>query len=258
MVLKLIKYNKGISYISIVLIFSFSCISTKKEAYLNQSRNISYTEKDYSYILQSDDVVSVNISSITPSEYNFFEKTNELDVRIDPLLSGFLIDKKGFIHLPVIGSVNIQGLTIPEAQNKIKLLADNYLDEPTVFIRLVNFKFTLLGEVTKEGTYTVYESDINLLQAIGMGSGLTDYADRSKIRLVRSENNITSSHYVNLLSDNIIESDLYKLRPGDIIIVYPHKAKNFRRNQAANIALIFSGIATVATVIIAYDRIENN
>lgn len=233
-------------------------MSMKKEAYLRASGINNYQEKDYAYKLQTDDVVSVNISSITPSEYNFFSQSNEIDARIDPILSGFLIDKDGAIHLPVIGEVNVKGLTLLEAQDKVRILAAQYLDEPTVFMRLVNFKFTLLGEVKREGTFTVYESEINILQAIGMGSGLTEFANREAVRLIRSEDDVVNSYTINMLEDEVIESDFYKLRPGDIIIIDPLKTKNFRRNQSANIALVLSGIATIATVILAYDRIENN
>lgn len=239
----------------LLVVFS-GCISSKKETYLQNASAEKYVELPVEYVLQTDDIISVRISSLTPSEYNFFSSDSDPDYRIDPLLSGFLIDKSGNIQLPVLGAVNVKGLTLQEAQEKVKLLANEYLDEPTAYIRLVNFKFTLLGEVRREGTYSIYDSEINILEAIGMAGGLTNFADRANLKLVRTTDNVTTIHPINILSDQTIISDFYYLKPNDVIIVKPLKTKNFRQNQAGNIGLFFAGLTTIATLIIALDRLK--
>lgn len=245
-----------VRFILFSLLVLSGCISSKKENYLQNTSAEKYKEVTTEYILQTDDIISVKISSLTPSEYNFFSSETDPNFRIDPLLSGFLIDKRGDIQLPVLGAVNVKGLTLHEAQEKVRLLANEYLDEPTVYIRLVNFKFTLLGEVRKEGTYSIYDSEINILEAIGMAGGLTNFADRANIKLVRTKDNVTTIHQINILSDETIVSNFYYLKPNDVIIVKPLKTKNFRQNQAGNIGLFFAGLTTIATVLLALDRLK--
>ncbi len=248
------------------ILFICSCVPASKqillqgiseESKLAEKGNFSrmVEEIDFQYRLQPGDVVSIKISSLTPSEFNFFSSLeDQQNERLDPLLTGFLIDKEGYIVLPHVGNIVVKGLTVTEAQEKIKRLIDNLLDTPTVYVRLVSFDFSILGEVERQGKYSIYEDKINILEAIGLGGGLTDFADGENIKVVRTENGVTGISLVNVLEEDIVGSHYYYLKPNDIVIVPPLKSKNFQQNQSSNISLIFAGLATLASVILVFDR----
>ena len=255
--------NFCLSILAAILIFS-SCVPLEKQVYLQGNHydkktkefyNLtSLLETDREYRLQADDVLALEISSLTANEYNFFyNKQNNINER-DPILTGYLINEQGRVTLPVVGDVEVRGLTLTEAQDRIKTLLSEYLESPTVYVRLVNFRFTVLGEVNRQGSFLVSDPKMNVLEAVGMAEGLNQYANREVVQVVRSENGTSSINYVNLLDENLISSPYYYLQPNDIIVVSPLKTKNFRQNQSSNIALILSGLATAATIAIAYDR----
>jgi polysaccharide export outer membrane protein len=242
----------------------FGCVPVKKMKYLQTENNPNkvpkyqpvktYNNQNYTYHFKPDDIISIKISSATPSELNFFNIAEEKSIReanrTEPLLSGFKIAADGEIELPVIGSVQLAGLTLEEAEDKIKSLVIDYLEAPSVNIQLLNFDYTVVGEVNEEGKYNNYDTRITILEAIGEAGGFSDYADRKNVKIVRNINDTTTIAYVNLLEDDILESDYYYLRPNDVIAISPLPAKNWRVHMAANIGLIFSGLAAMSLLLL--------
>jgi len=255
-------YRTRLILLALCVLFLAGCIPNKKVIYLQDT---GYEERktigidtvvnsfgliDQEYRLQPDDIVSIKISSLTPTEYNFFAETEKEINEKNPLLSGFLIDQQGYIILPVIGSIQLQGLTTIEAQNTIQSLAADYLQDPTVNVRLLNFRFTILGEVNKPGNFNTYNSRLTIFDALGMANDLTDYADRSKVQLVRHKDGSAKVVYLNLLDDDILNSDYYYIQPNDLISVAPLRAKDYRQFQVVNIGLIISTITAVSLLLI--------
>lgn len=251
------------------MIAAISCTPAKNQTYIQDGKGflptipentnlMSYVEKRPQYQLQAGDIISIEITSLTPSQYDFFSASaNDIEFNQNPLLSGYLLDNEGYVILPHIGKVLVGGLTVVEAQEQITTVVSDYLDSPNVYIRLVSFHFTILGEVNRQGKYQIFEDRINVLEALGMGEGLTEYADFTSVRVLRTENGVSKVGELNLLQANLPTSPFYYLKPNDVVLVGQVKTKNFRRNQASNIGLFFSGIATIATVFIAFDRFRN-
>jgi polysaccharide export outer membrane protein len=245
----------GFFFLSVV----FSCVPKKKLVYL-QTPGIDDAESvatdsilseidiaTYQYTLQPGDIVSVKISSLTDPKFNFFaDAERELKEGIDPSVSGFMLDEEGFIELPVAGKIQLEGLTIEEAQDKVRILATNYLESPTVNLRLLSFHFTILGEVNIPGNYTTYSGRYTIMDAIGEAGDLTDVADRKRIKIVRYEQGKAKIYFMNLLAAESISSPLFYLKPNDLIYVTPLKVKNFRDFQSRNIALILSIVTSLS------------
>jgi polysaccharide export outer membrane protein len=246
----------------LVLAILASCVSNKKTTYLQSEYDLygpapldsitsEYEIIPYQYKLQHEDAVNVQIKSLTPREYDFFSlalPTNNINVggRQGGSLYGYLIDESGNIEFPVVGSVKLGGLTLFEAERKIQKLAADYLEEPVVRIRLVNYRFTVLGEVSKEETVNTYNNRISILEAIGLAGGLTELADRSNVKVIRQYENGVSAHYVNLLQEDLLlESPFYYMHQNDVIIVPPLKQRPFRIYFGENLALIISSLSLV-------------
>ncbi len=255
------------NFILFALLIGFlgACVPTNKRILLQSDegedrskQEKKITQVDFDYKLLPGDVVSINVSSLTASEYNVLSSLEtRQNEKLDPLLTGFLIGKDGNIVLPHIGDVQIKGLTVKEAQEKIKGLVAALLNNPTVYVRLVSFDFSILGEVKTQGKYSIYDGQINILEAIGKGGGLSDFADGENIKIVRTVNNVSTIAIVNVLKEDVIASPYYYIHPNDVIMVPPLKTKNFRQNQSSNLSLIFTGLATIASVVLVYVNVNN-
>lgn len=252
------KFIHALSLI-IVLIIS-SCIPNKKVLYV-QDPNYdidhqfptdsvikSFDQVAHEYLLKSGDIISIEVVSLSPDEYNTFNRPNLKDS--DPLLSGYIVDDNGNVKIPIIGDVKLAGLTISDAELLISKEISNYLVSPIVSVKLLSFKLTILGEVNRPGTYTTYNEKNTIFDLIGLAGDLTDFADRDQIRLLRSVNGQTRVVYLNLLNDNFLNSDFYYLLPNDILIVPALKVKNFRKYQVQNYGILLSTLTVISLLLI--------
>ncbi|MFA0964694.1 polysaccharide biosynthesis/export family protein [Roseivirga sp. BDSF3-8] len=245
----------------IIMSVAFACVPNKKLIYL-QSQGIDDADKvttdsvlkvvdlaKYKYKLQPGDIVSIKISSLTDPKFNFFaEAERELKEGIDPSLSGFMLDDRGFVELPVAGKVSLTGLTLEEAQDKVREVAQSYLESPTVNLRLLSFHFTILGEVNVPGNYTTYSGRYSIMDAIGQAGDLTDLADRKRIKVIRYDQGQAKVYFMDLLDAETMSSPLFYLQPNDLVYVSPLKVKNFTQFQSRNIALVLSIITSLSLI----------
>ena len=248
----------------ILILFSASCVPTRKEIILQGKEGpledpalntpvSTHPVKEYTYHLRPDDILSVKVSSTTPSEFDFFNVQSQRSISgfdpRDPLLTGLKVEEDGTIPLPVVGKVEVAGLTIEQAREKIEEIVEQYLDSPTVDLKLLTFQFTILGEVKSQGRFTTYNPKLNILEALGEAGGFTDYADRSQVKIVRREKGEVKIVYVNLLDEDILASPYFYLEPEDVVSVPPLEAKNWRMNNIANVGVVFSGISAIAILL---------
>jgi polysaccharide export outer membrane protein len=230
------------------LSFFCSCTSTEKLTYLQdeKSDNIKATEliktmrlQESQFKLQPADRLELNIFSLTDEKVNFIKKP-EVEV---------VLDNKGQIELPVIGFVTISGLTLREAEQKLRTVSSEYLKSPSISIKLLNFNFTVIGEVSQQGSFNSTETRLNVLEAIGKAGGLTENANRENIRIVRTENNSAKIYQFNILEDNSLQSPNYFLQPNDIVLVSPLKSNSRSQQRTATIGLVVSVISVVTSVL---------
>lgn len=260
------KLTHLVFYSAVVVIMASACAPAKKQTYLIQplSYEIPSTtglrqlpEKHGEYTLQPGDVIRIQVSSLTPTEFDFFGKAENLDARVDPILTGYLVDNTGSITLPFIGDFKVHGMTIVQAQKELTKLLGEYLDSPTAVLRLVSFDYTVIGEVNRQGKFGVLENKVNILEAIGSAGGMTQFADYENVKILRSKDGVSVISSVNLLQDNLPTSPFYYLQPNDVVIVDQSQNKNFRINSSRNIGLILSAVGTTVTLILAIDRLNN-
>jgi len=200
------------------------------------------------YKLQPSDRLGLNIFSLTDEKINFL-KDPEMEV---------VLDNKGQVELPVIGFVTVSGLTIREAEQKLKTVTSEYLKSPSVSIKLLNYNVTVIGEVMNQGTFLSTEPRINILEAIGKAGGLTENANRENIRIVRSENNTAKIYTVNLLEDNALLSPNFFLQPNDVLLINPVRSQTQNQQKTATIGLVISVIGVITTMFWVISDINGN
>lgn len=217
-----------------------------------------YPLQEFDYKIQSNDVLNIHFGSLTDDKFDFLNKMQKENVGTAGgggqgagfIINGFLVDLEGNIDFPVVGKVKVAGFTIFEVQVLLQALANQYLESPSVRVRLVNFRFTVLGEVAQEGTTIVYNNRVTLLEALGLAGGLGEFADRSKVKLIRSNKGNVEVAYINLLDENFINSPYYYVNQNDVLIVPALRQRQFRKYFGQNLALILSTI-TLAVLLVS-------
>ena len=173
---------------------------------------------------------SVKVTADNPelaSIYNLSQQQNNTGQVNALLMQGYLVSNEGTINLPVVGSLKLAGLTIDEAEKFIQknLVDQKLLNNPIVICRLVNAKFTVLGEVKAPGTYTFYENNLTLLQALGLAGDLTINGVRKNITIIRTEKGKQTYATIDLTKNDWFKTPYYFIKPNDVIVVDPNMAK---------------------------------
>lgn len=248
----------------IVVGICFSCVTNKKVQYLQFEDELkadsvvldsvvrSYSLKKGPYRIQPQDLLSIQVESLTDEQFDYFSSENNENGNItegNAAIMGELVDPMGEVDLPVIGKLKVEGLTVFEVQELVINKLGKSLVDPVVKVRLLNFRFTVLGEVRSEGTVISYNNQLSILEAIGLAGGLTDLAKRSEVKLLRTQGDRTDIQYINLLDEELLNSPYYYVHQNDVLIVPPLKQRPFKTNFASNLSLLLSATSTLLLVV---------
>lgn len=141
------------------------------------------------------------------------------------LFNGYFVDREGYISMPVLGRLKVEGLTLTQIEKLITEGTQPFLKDAVVNVRFLNFKVNVLGEVNKPGIIRISNQRISILEAIGNAGDFTPYANRSNVLLVREENGQRSFQRLNFQTGEIFNSPYFYLKQNDMIYVEPIKAK---------------------------------
>jgi polysaccharide biosynthesis/export protein len=212
----------------------------------------TYTSDTFQYKVQAYDMILVQIQSLTNKEFDFLSNS-QVQSGGGTSPTGEIVDENGEIQLPVIGMVKVAGLSTFEIENKIKEVASQYVDAPLVRVRLINYRVTFMGEVAREGTVTLSNSRVTLIEALAMAGGLGELADRKNIKLIRQNGSQTEVQYINILQEDFIGSPYYYVHQNDVLIVPPLRQRPLRKYILPNLSLVLS-LTSVAWIIINITR----
>lgn len=226
-----------------------SCASKKDIIYFS---DINLKEQNEILLLegkiQINDILSIIVTSNSPdlaSIYNSNLPTSSTN-------NGYLVTTEGTITLPILGKIKVKNLTLVEIENLLvqTLITGNHLSSPTVTVRLLNAKFTILGEIKNPGTYNFNEQNINILQALGYAGDLTINGKRQDVLIIREENNRRTYANIDLTSKNSFSSPYYYIKPNDVIYVNPNGPKVTSSGYLPNLNNLLAIISISITSII--------
>jgi polysaccharide export outer membrane protein len=244
------------TYLPFVLVATFimtltSCVTKKEMHYLNASPPSSSLIFKWSDLyIQPNDIISVKVTTEAPelaAAYNIVTAQQVMMQGNQMQLQGYLVSNDGSINIPVLGIQKLAGLTLEQAENQIQkaLVSQGFLKNPVVVCRLLNAKFTVLGEVRSPGTYIYYENNLTLLQALGLAGDLTINGVRKKVTIIRTENGVQTYGSVDLTKSDWFTSPYYFVKPNDVIIIDPNSARVKSAGVIGNAGSVISIISVL-------------
>ena len=247
-----------IGILLIVMLVS-SCTPHKKIVYLQREAGDadSFEFVKPEYRIKSGDILHIQVLTHDEKSYAMFnsDRTGQRTTaaggggigNVQMFLHGYNVDDSGEVKMPVVGSVKVEGKTIAETTKYIEKKVEEYLIGATVLVKLVNFSFSVLGEVGSPGKYYVYDNRVSILDAIAVAGDLTDFGNRN-ITIVRQTDKGATFGSVNLNQASALTSEYYYLQPNDIVYVEPYRIKRLGISQFP-FALVFSTISTTLLLI---------
>ncbi|REC63105.1 polysaccharide export protein [Chryseobacterium pennae] len=161
----------------------------------------------------------------------------------------YQVDTNGNIDFPILGKLNTSGKSLIDFKNEVRDRMTKYVIDPTVNVRLANFKVTVLGEVNRQGDYTISNGQGTVLTALGLAGDLTMYGKRDDLLVIRNEDGKVIHGKINLHDANLINSPFYYLKQGDAIIVSSNGTKELTSRQNPNTALYLTAASIAVTAI---------
>ncbi|MFO7658061.1 MAG: polysaccharide biosynthesis/export family protein [Bacteroidales bacterium] len=256
--------KKGIILFFVGIFLVTACTQQRQLVYLRdleETTDTSYFVKNQpDYRIQKQDILYIKIftfnkevsdlinQSSSTYQQNLFQNESSL------YINGYSVNDSGYVEIPVLGKIMVLNTTIDETIGAIRKKAYEYLKDATIIVKLISFKFTVMGEVNRPGVYRNFNNQLSVLEAIGMAGDINDFGNRRKILVLRPTKEGTLTFRLDLTKKNLLTSDGYFLLPNDIVYIEPIKSKIFKLN-APSISLVFS---TITTLILVLNYIDNS
>lgn len=256
--MKILSYN---TFILLLVIFLFtSCASKKDVVYLQDVDNNQVISESISYepIIKSDDLLSVIVAASQPDltiPFNLPQiQGNYQNNDTQAGIKTYLVDVEGNIDFPVIGKIKLAGLTRTQAKTALEERIKEYIINPSVNLRILNFKISVIGEVNKPNTYTLASERITIIEAISMAGDMTIYGKRNNVLVIREKDGKKSFNRVDLTNKEFISSPFYYLNQNDVVLVEPNKTKINSSVVGPNITVTLSALSLLTTIAIIIFR----
>lgn len=238
----------------VVSIMLTSCISTQDLIYLQQKDKTTPTSQITAvegkpYRLQVNDVIRLSIKTIDPKLATIFSTTADGSAASQSeaglYFDGFTVDDHGNIRIPVLGEMNVIGYTLEEIRVRIEkqLLAEYFNKEANLFVsvKLAGLRFTINGEIGGPGTKTIFQEQVNIMEAIANAGDITITGDRKAVTVIRKTPIGVQIGDIDLTNINVMNSPYYYLQPNDYIYIKPLKQKTWGTGK--------TGIESLGTII---------
>lgn len=237
-----------------------SCGASRRMAYLQDLNDTSRIQSVRAAALdpiklQSGDQIQVTVSSIVPEASQLFSMMGAAvtsGTTTQLVQNAYTLSPTGIVTVPVIGDVNLNGLTIEESKAKIQEQIIPYLKDAIVNVSLMNFRVTVMGEVTRPMTLQVAGERVNVLEAIGMAGDITVYGKRYNIKVIRKMDDKIEVAHINLNNSKSFRSPFFYLKQNDIVYVEPVKRKAINADTYLGILPTILSFASLIVLTLRY------
>ncbi|WP_318349295.1 polysaccharide biosynthesis/export family protein [Aquipluma nitroreducens] len=256
--------NKYLNLFFIVSLISlFSCRSSKDLILMKDATNDDLFKglplQTTEHILKAGDILYISIKTMNAEVNAVFNPESNMETSTGQgyqkyttpsgaYLYGYEIGADGAIKLPMLGKIQVAGVSVSQAEPIVQKKADELINDAIVKVKLLNFKITVTGEVRNPGVYYNYNNSITVIEALAMANGNTDYATIKTVMVIRPGAEQNKSYFLDLSSKNIFAAEAFYLQPNDYVVVQPDRYKNFQLNSQAY-SLFFSSLSLLLAVL---------
>lgn len=235
-----------------VAFFATSCTSQRAVTnnYLQNAADTSGRDSIPmgSAVIHKGDLLSIRVySTATGSRPEIDAPYNLLDQT-----TGFLVDANGNIEYPQIGVLHVEGFTREQLSDMIKRKFEGQLTQPSVIVRFLNYRITILGEVSSPNTFTIPTEHVTVLEALGLAGDITEYGRKDNVKIIRENNGTREIGTIDLTSKNMFNSPYFRLQQNDVVLVEQTRRKVKQQEQqilGQQIGIASSIITAVALVL---------
>jgi polysaccharide export outer membrane protein len=258
------SFIKKVFWCGIICSLMSACISTKKITYFQPvspelDEVISKIEETYTPRIKEGDILSITVSSLSKEANEMFNPITQIlnyttqtvgTIAPNPIL-GYTVDAAGNIALPLLGNVQVKGLTSKDLSVKLAEQLQQYLESPTVVVRIANYTVSVLGEVARPAMYTMPNEQITLPEALALAGDLTIYGKRENILIIREIEGTRQFARIDVTNRDVFTSPFYYLRSGDVVYVEATSGKLLSIDRTYLLAPIVINSLTLGVLIIS-------
>lgn len=260
---------KPSSLFKIVILFLtvlfLSCGSKKDIVYYQNTETLNSLDNlnSYEIKIQPDDLLSITVSAadveasmpfnLNPSNPVASSQSSTTQGANNSL---YLVDAKGTIEFPVLGKLRIAGKTRSEVLKLLYERINEYIKNPIINLRLMNFKISVQGEVNAPGSYSIDSERLTLIEALSKARDLTIYGRRDNVLIIREVNGVKTFERVDITKADFMNSPYYYLAQNDVVYVEPNKTKIRSSKIGADTGLIFSITSILVSVVTLIIRLK--
>lgn len=238
------------------LVIASSCIPQSRLEYLqgNSKSTVAFPLKaSEREVIKPGDELYIRVSSFDEVQFNFF--SSQADNRqmnfsndISVSLISYNVNDSGMVNFPLLGYLPVAGLTIEEATEIFKARLSEYTNQPTVLIKIVNKKISVIGEVAHPGQYTYTQDKLMIFEALSLAGDITVYGSKKKVYILRESENSVLKIPVDLTRDNLLAAEELHIKQNDVIYVPPLQSRTWSI-ESIPFHLILSGITTFILIL---------
>src|SRR4030095_1179784 len=242
----------------ILTVLFFSCSSQKKTPY-NYIENMPDTVgkdvvKNVELIIQKNDLLSIQVynNSIKPEVSDAIYNPAALNATTGNNSSvGYLVDVEGNIKFPRLGNIHAEGLTKRQLADSIASRITD-LENPTVIIRFLNYRVTVLGEVGHQGTFVIPNEKVTIFEALGLAGDIPVTGKKENVKIIREINGDREIGTIDLTSKNVFESPYFNLQQNDVVLVEVKKSKAKQVDDALTIQRLTLALSLITSIALLY------
>ena len=254
------------SILAAVAILLTSCSTPKNVAYIQNSDSINYEKSEFLYDarIMPKDILTITVNTVNPEASEPFNLIVRNTLRAGAtvnssggVLQTYLVDNNGCIDFPVVGKLQVGGLTKSMCEKLIHDKIQRYMnaeENPIVTVRMSNYKISVIGEVNRPGMFTVGNEKVNIFEALAQAGDLSIYGVRDRVKLIRENaKGRKEIHTINLNDADIVNSPYYYLQQNDVLYVEPNsvKARNSAIGTSTTIWISVTGaLVSLASLIV--------
>lgn len=264
------KLSKVVCMLALTTLLGSGCTSYQKSLYLQNEQVLNESLKGqlYDFRVMPKDELTITVSTTDPeASAPFYRKigqnkdnpnNNNTGMQNANLLD-YLVDNNGCIDFPVLGMVKVMGLTNRECEALLRQKLQPYLKEvPNVTVRTSNYKFSVLGEVGKPGTYTTDAEKVTVFEALAQAGDMTLFSIRNDVQLLREDSTgVRRVYHLDLTQADVAQSPYFYLQQNDVVYVKPTRAKvrtnTFNSNSSMWITLL-SIVTSITSLVLAISK----